>query len=102
MLIKVDSQIIASLNPCKDRLDNWTKHYSGFKGDLVKFLDLKDITSQDKIWVAVRLLPRFLAEVFAIDCAVAANAAAAAYAAANAAAERQRQIEALIYLIQNS
>ncbi len=131
MKIKINTDIIKSLDPCKGRLDNWLSHYKAFEGDLVEFLDLPDISYTDKVWVAVRVMPRFLVEVFAIDCALnasdaasaasadaayvsdAASAAtyasdAAAYAAdcASGAAftdwRKQRQIESLIYLIQGA
>jgi hypothetical protein len=109
MRIKISTQRIKKLNPCRDRLDNWLKHYPDFEGGITEFLRLENITPQDKIWVAVRVMPRFLGDMFAIDCAMHAAAAAAdavaaytgaAYAADAAAdAERQRQMEALIYLI---
>ena len=150
MKIKIDNEIIKSLKPCTDRYQNYLDHYSDFEGHIEDFLDLDHISHADKIWVSVRVMPRFLVECFAIDCAVAAadaaaaaaanadvaaavaayvaaanaayvaayvaaaNAAdaadaaayayaadAAAYAGANAYAEKQRQIESIIYLIQN-
>lgn len=123
MDVRVNKEIIKSLKPCADRYENYLKYYNDFDGQLEEFLDLENITYQDKIWVAVRLMPRFLAEVFAIDCAVrsaAADCAAVAVAAvadcavavataaaadcavaANYTAERQNQIESIIYLIQN-
>jgi hypothetical protein len=141
MNIRLNKKIIKSLKPCADRYENFLKYYSDFDGQLEEFLDLENITYQDKIWLAVRLMPRFLVEVFAIDCAVRASAYAtdayaptnaaryaaaaatyaytdadaytalyaadaahyaAAYYAADAAAERQNQIESIIYLIQNN
>ena len=120
MKIKINSEIIAALEPCKDRHDNWIAHYKDFDGDILDFLELENITATDKVWVSVRVMPRFLVEVFAIDCAFydadAADAAAAAadadaaYAAADAAAyaayaalyadaERENQVDALIMLI---
>jgi hypothetical protein len=92
MKIKVNRKIVKALNPCS-RVWNRYKHIN-FSGDLVEFLQLDKISISDRIWVGVRLLPRFEVEVFAIDCAFsaaeyaayAANAAARAeYAAANAA-----------------
>ena len=79
MKIKINSEIIAALEPCKDRHDNWIAHYKDFDGDILDFLELENITATDKVWVSVRVMPRFLVEVFAIDCAF--SAAAAAYAA---------------------
>ena len=121
MKIKVNLKTILALNPCENRLDNYREHYSKFSGDIIDFLELDKITARDKVWVACILIPRFEAEVFAIDCAMsaAAYAAAAAAAAADAAyaaaadaayaaayaadaAERERQIEALKYLIKGA
>lgn len=132
MKIRVNTKKILTLNPCKDRLDNWNNYYSDFNKDIVKFLRLENITHNDKIWVAVRLMPRNLLKIFEIDCifaaekyaayvyydyyaavyaahdviaaANAANAAtghAAAAGHAATAAERNNQIEALIYLIES-
>ncbi len=145
MKIIINKEIIKSLKPCANRYENYLKHYSDFEGYLEEFLDLEHISHTDKIWLSVRVMPMFLAEVFAIDCAVnaiantnsvadaaaayaatayaataaayaayaatdvAAAYAAAAYAAYAAAAadaaaayaERQRQIESIIYLVQS-
>jgi hypothetical protein len=83
MKIKINTGIIKSLNPCKNGLDNWLLHYKAFEGDLVEFLDLPNISYSDKIWVAIRVMPRFLVEVFSIDCAILATkrSLAKAYAA---------------------
>ena len=135
MKMKVNAKKIKALTPCDDRFDNFLKHYAKFNGDMLEFLALKKITANDKVWVAVRLMPRHLVEVFAIDCAVnaqdyaadaAADATAAAYYAAAAAAaaayraaanaayyaahaaadadamvdqERERQVDALAFLM---
>lgn len=72
MKIKVNTDVIYDLKPCSDRLDNWLLHYSEFNGDIVKFLKLKKITYNDKIWVAVRLIPLEMKVIFAIDCNFAA------------------------------
>ena len=81
MKLKINTKIIKELNPCQDRLDNWLKYYSDFKGDILDFLELENITAQDKVWVSLKLLPREIVEVFSIDCAFSAAADAAAYAA---------------------
>ena len=83
MKIRINKYVISKLNPCNDRHENYIKYYNDFDGDILKFLELEKITAQDKIWVAVRVLPRDILEVFAIDCAFAAAYAAdaAAYAA---------------------
>jgi hypothetical protein len=123
MKILINTEEIAKFKPCDDRFNNWKANYTDFNGDVLEFLELDKITHHDKIWVAVRVLPRFLAEIFAIDCAVRASEydanatttaadaaadavayvayiAAAAYAAADAEQEQELQIEALKYLIE--
>jgi hypothetical protein len=73
MKIKVNTKTLEALNPCQDRLARWKKHCNDFSGDIVEFLDLPAITHKDKIWVACRLLPRLLVEVFAFDCSLEAE-----------------------------
>jgi len=85
MEIRVNTKIISKLNPCKDRLDNWKQHYSDFDSDIVKFLKLDQITFSDKLWVALKLVPRVLIEVFAFDCAVRADSLGTSVYAAKAA-----------------
>jgi hypothetical protein len=93
MKIPVNRYVLEGLKPCQGRFDNYLKHYFDFSGDLVEFLQLDKISISDRIWVGVRLLPRFELEVFAIDCAFSAaeyaadtaHAADAASAAAYAA-----------------
>jgi uncharacterized membrane protein YbaN (DUF454 family) len=87
MKILINTKRIEALKPCQARLDNWMQHYPKFSGDITEFLRLGAITPQDKIWVAVRLMPRFLVEVFAIDCATN-TASAATTATAATAGER--------------
>jgi len=109
------------MEPCEARYENWLANYKNFDAYILEFLELKNITATDKIWVSVRVMPRFLVEVFAIDCAFSAYAAAdAAYAAADAAdaadadaayadaaaayaaataVEQDNQVDALIMLI---
>jgi hypothetical protein len=85
--MKINTDIIKALNPCKDRYDNWVKHYPKFNKDTLDFLELKNITASDKIWVSVRVLPKELVDVFAIDCAFRAYVAAATCAAATCVAD---------------
>ena len=100
--LKINTEIIQTLKPCFGRYANWRVHYSDFDSDIIDFLSLDKITPQDKIWVAVRLLPNDLIEIFAIDCAFSAATYAAAHTAIYAdAAERERQVDALIFLIEN-
>jgi hypothetical protein len=77
MKIKVNTKILEALNPCEDGLAHWKEHCNDFSGDVVEFLDLPNITWVDKVWVACRLLPRLLVEVFAFDCSLEADGYAA-------------------------
>lgn len=69
MKLTINTKKIKKLNPCEDRLENWKKHYGAKSFRILNFLELDKITAEDKIWVSVRVLPRELVEVFAIDCA---------------------------------
>jgi len=82
-VIQINTEVIKKLNPCNEPWQKWLIDYPDFDGDIVEFLELEKVKPHDKIWVAVRLMPRFLVEVFAIDCAVAAYASAYAYASAS-------------------
>ena len=92
MKININQEIIKGLKPCASRYENFLRHYPTFSGSLEEFFLLSEISHSDKLWVSLRLLPRTLIEVFAIDCAIQAQSyaadadAAAAYTAAAAAA----------------
>jgi len=77
MKIKVNSDIIKSLTPCEDRLVNYLKHYNELNFDILEFLALDKITTEDKVWVSVRLMPKELVQRFAMDCASRASTYAA-------------------------
>jgi hypothetical protein len=85
MRIRINTEIIKSLNPCQDRLDNYLQHYPEFDGDVKKFFKLKHITHQDKLWVVLRLVDHDTRVIFAIDCSFSAYAVANAAYVANAA-----------------
>jgi hypothetical protein len=103
--IQVNKSVIANLEPCQDRLDNYLAHYSNFNGSILEFLDLEHISSTDKIWVAVRLLPREQLEYFAIDCAFAATAymmPADTHLYAVATVTRRAAYETVCYAVYNA
>ena len=88
---KITLKEIRDLNPCYDPSLHMKEDW---EGTLVDFLHIEVIPNYDRIWVAVRLMPRFLVEVFAIDCAFAAYgyatsdaAASCSYSASAAAAD---------------
>jgi hypothetical protein len=62
-------ETIKALKPCKDRLDNYVKHYSEKSFTHGQFMGLKNITPEDKIWVALRLIPQAKLRFAAADIA---------------------------------
>jgi hypothetical protein len=91
MKIKINKDVIKKLNPCSSRFDNYLQHYDSFNGNITKFLDLENISHSDKLWVSLRVMPRHLVEIFAIDmsfsaCQYAVWSATYATYAADAAA----------------
>ena len=80
----INKDVINSLKPCADRYENYLEHYANFSGNQDDFFELPEISHNDKLWVILRLMPRELVEVFAIDCAVSAYAHADAYVYADA------------------
>jgi hypothetical protein len=110
----INTKVIAELNPCKDRFDNYKYYYEHRDFTLRQFLALKNITHNDKLWVVLRLVDSDTKVIFALDCCFSAYAAAYAVAAYDADAdaayvaaytvgfgqERDRQILSLVYLIE--
>jgi len=66
---KITLKEIRALKPCYDPSLHMKEDW---EGTLVDFLHIEVIPNYDRIWVAVRLAPRTLVEIFAIDCAFAA------------------------------
>ena len=77
---KITLKEIRALKPCYDPSLHMKEDW---EGTLVDFLHIEVIPNHDRIWVAVRLMPRFLVEVFAIDCAFAAYGYATSDASAS-------------------
>jgi hypothetical protein len=110
---KITIKDIRALEPCYDPSKYLSENWTGTVEDI---LLLEECPAEDRIWVAVRLVPRFIAECFAIDCATRTDCAdayaayAAAYAAKAADAyaayadalkqERENQINALLMLLE--
>lgn len=84
MKIRINTEIIKGLKPCRYRMDNWREHYNSFDGDIIEFLELDKITHSDKLWVTVRLISQEMRVVFALDCAFSATDSVAAYYAVKA------------------
>jgi hypothetical protein len=65
----INQESIKALNPCKDRFDNYIKHYGTRSFTPAQFLGLKNITHKDKLWVAFRILPKETVVKIAADSA---------------------------------
>jgi len=67
MLITKD--YLKSLSPCEDRYKHYLQNYKDWQGTLDEFLDLPELTHEDKKWVFVRSIDknklRFVAANFA-------------------------------------
>lgn len=60
---------IKQFNPCKNRFDNYLKYYSGKSHTRRQFMGLKNITHEDKLWVAFRSMPKDKVRLAAADIA---------------------------------
>ena len=67
MLITKD--YLKSLSPCEDRYKNYLKHYKDWSGSLEAFIDLKELTYDDKRWVFVRSIDKDKLRLVAADLA---------------------------------
>ena len=56
--MKINLKVIKELNPCSDRYNNYIKFYRDKKLTFCQFMGLKNITHQDKLWVAFRLMTK--------------------------------------------
>ena len=66
---KINKAVIAKLKPCKDRFDNYLKHYSDFNGKVEEFIMLENITYSDKVWVMTKLMTKRQNVKWALACA---------------------------------
>ena len=57
------------LNFCKNRFDHYLTYYSNWQGTLEEFLDLSELTQDDKKWVFVRSIPKDRLRLVAADFA---------------------------------
>jgi hypothetical protein len=68
--MKINSKLIKTFNPCKDRYDNYQKFYQDKNFTPRQFVNLKEITSIDKVWVLARLLNVDAKVVFCLDASM--------------------------------
>lgn len=67
--MKINKKVLEKLNPCTNRLDNYLENYHDREFTINQFLRLKKISHEDKVWVAVRLMPRENLRFFAGEVA---------------------------------
>jgi hypothetical protein len=65
----ITKDYLKNLSPCEDRYKHYLKHYKDFEGTLEEFLDLPELTHEDKIWVFVRSLDKDKLRLVAADFA---------------------------------
>lgn len=68
--MRITLEEILKFNPCKDRIDNFTRHYPNYSGSVREFLSLDNITYADKVWVCARLMSPNQRFTFAKTCAL--------------------------------
>ena len=68
--MKINVETIRKMEPCKSRFDdNFLKYYPNFDGTFEEFIDLANISYDDKIWVSTRFLNKNQLVHFSILCA---------------------------------
>ena len=67
MLITKD--YLKSLSPCEDRYEHYLTNYKDWSGSLEEFLDLSELTHDDKKWVFVRSIDNDKLRLVAADFA---------------------------------
>ncbi len=67
--MKITKEVIARLNPCSNRYENYLQHYGTTSLTKAQFMGRKNITQADKMWVAFRLMAKAAAVQAAADIA---------------------------------
>jgi hypothetical protein len=60
---------LKSLSPCEDRYKHYLQNYKDWQGTLEEFLDLSELTYEDKKWVFVRSIDKDNLRLVAADFA---------------------------------
>jgi len=68
-MMKINKDVLKSLNPCDNRYKHFLEHHGEFSGSLNDFLDLPNLEYVDKIWIARRVLTKNQAVKWATLCA---------------------------------
>jgi hypothetical protein len=67
--MQITKDLISALNPCKDRFENFVKFYGSKTLTKGQFMGLKNITQDDKMWVAFRMMREKSVRLCAIEIA---------------------------------
>ena len=72
--MKINKAWLKQFNPCSNRWRNYLKHYPKWEGTLCDFLQLENISIEDKLWVIGRKYKHLekLQRQFALQCATRA------------------------------
>lgn len=65
----VNKDLIKEFKPCETRYRNYLTYYSEFNGSFEEFIDLENISYEDKIWLSKRVLNKNQLIKFGILCA---------------------------------
>ena len=65
----ITKNYLKTLSPCEDRYKHYLEHYKDFEGTLDAFLDLSELTHDDKKWVFVRSIDKSKLRLIAADFA---------------------------------
>ena len=65
----IDKNVLKNLKPCADRYKNFLEFHAEFSGTFSDFIDLSNVSYEDKIWVSTRVLNRNQLVSFAVLCA---------------------------------
>jgi hypothetical protein len=66
---QIINELITSLEPCKDRHENYLKYYANTSFSIKEFLQLEQLTYTDKTWVWKRIASKDIACKWALACA---------------------------------
>lgn len=65
----ITKEYLKSLSPCENRYEHYLTHYKDWRGTLEEFLDLAELTHDDKKWVFVRSISKDKLRLVAADFA---------------------------------
>ena len=65
----INKKYLKSLSPCEDRYKHYLTHYKKWTGSLEEFLELQELTFEDKKWVFVRSIDKSKLRLVASDFA---------------------------------